>query len=309
MKKIAILGSGTIGSTLAYTLFMKCRDIEISMINRNEMKAWAKTFDISHISPDILNNSIKSEKIDESYNVDIIVLTVGTLPGENGKRTDVLKENIEIFKTLLPSIIKNNPQALIINVVNPVDAMTYAIQKITGISPKKLMGTGTELDSMRMKNFLAKEYHINENQLQFNIIGEHGDSMVPVWSTAKYRGKKLEDQIGRIPEDKKRKYLRKTLEAGWDIRKAGEHSCYAISFSTAKIIESILGTGNKDVSISSLVNGEQGISKAYLSIPTKLNLDGIGERSRLVLDEEEKEKLIISAKIIQQQMETVDSFF
>ncbi|MBP7462570.1 MAG: hypothetical protein KBA26_14895 [Candidatus Delongbacteria bacterium] len=305
--KIAVLGSGVIGSTLAYSLMLRCKNVEISLINRDERKAWIKAFDISHCESLFSNRSIKSVGINDCYGVDIIVITAGTLPNENGTRAEVLRANVEIFINLLPGLARNNPQAVFINVTNPVDAMAYAAYQITGFPKQRVIGTGTELDRMRLCTLIGREFHRSPDKFQIDILGEHGDTMLPVWSRACYDGRPIRDGIEDFNDEIRRDLLKKVIRAGWDIRQAGEHSCFAISLSTTRIIESMIGMSDRPVLVSSGLNGDYGIDGVYMSLPTRLGAGGVIERSSPDLTTDEHLALMASAEAVRTQMKAVDA--
>lgn len=303
--KIAVIGCGAIGTTLAYTLLLRHPHLEISLVNRNPQKAWAKAFDMSHCSPELPNRAIRAETPEECTGSDIIIMTAGALPRENGTRADVLKDNVAIFQTLLPTLARNNPNAVLINITNPVDAMAYAAGKITGYPPERVIGSGTELDSMRLRHFTAQALDLNAAELDIQVIGEHGDSMVPLWSLATYQGKSLTEAYPLLNEDLKATLLHQTKRAGWDIRLAGEHSCYGIAFSAVRIVEAILGESNQSVRVSAELQCEFGLPHSFISLPTTLNRTGIIQRHLPDISDAEYQLVMHSANLVQQQLDMV----
>lgn len=304
--KVAIMGSGSIGATMAYSLFLRCPRIDLVIVNRNQRKSWAKAFDISHCAPELAGRSICSLGMEECVDADVVVITAGSLPRENGTRADVLRDNIEIFQKLLPTVARNNPNALILNITNPVDAMAYAARKLTGFPGERVMGSGTELDGMRLRHLTAKKYRLSPGNLLLDVIGEHGDSMVPLWSTALYEGKTLAGSLRDFDPEARNMLRRATVRAGWDIRQAGEHSCYAISFSATRIIEGLLGISDRTLLVSTRLNGEYGIDDVYLSLPTRLGPQGVEKRLLPELTDEELAELRLSAEAVKRQMDAVD---
>ena len=197
-------------------------------------------------------------------------MTAGALPKENGTRADVLRDNVTIFQSLLPELGKNNPQAMLLNITNPVDSMAYAAGKIAGLPPKQVIGSGTELDSMRLRHFTAQALGLDAEKLQILIIGEHGDSMVPLWSLATYDGIPLSEYCPTLNDHLKAELMHKTKRAGWDIRLAGEHSCYGIAFSAVRIAETILGYHQHPISVSSETE-ITAFGRSFISMPTQIH--------------------------------------
>jgi len=313
-KKIAIAGTGSIGTTAAYILFLECPDIEIVMLSRESKKSWAKAFDISHCGAVFENRTITSCSYSSCKDADVILITAGALPRPDGTRADVLKDNIAIFKSILPQLAQNNPHAVFVNVTNPVDVMTYVIQKLSGFPPERIIGSGTELDSMRLRTFIAEQYELNPAQLTVPVVGEHGDTMVPVWGSMLYEDKPLKDTTGPFDDTEKEELLHKTKRAGWDIREAGEHSCYAISFSAARIIKAVLGVTKESLLVSSIVHdtvchfsGSSSITGSYISMPSQLGMGGIVSREMPKLDLTEQQQLIASAGSVRKMMKTADT--
>ena len=305
-KKIAIVGSGTIGSILAYSLFLKCENIEINLINRDEKKAWAKAFDISHCGAELPNRSIRPVGGDTCHDADVVVMTAGALPDEHGTRADVIKDNVKIYRQLLPAIAAHNPDATLICITNPVDAMAYAARRITGYPAERVIGSGTELDSMRLRTFTAEAFDLDPTKLSIDIVGEHGDSMVPLWSLAQYDGHPLTETLDDFDESDRATLLQKTKRAGWDIRLAGEHSSFGIAFSVTRIIEHILGFSRGTLTVSASLTGEYGLRDTCVSLPTELNGGGIVKRYTPPLSAQERGAFELSARAVRAQMDEVD---
>lgn len=302
--KVAIVGAGAIGSTIAWTLLQRKAPFDISIINRNEKKSWAKAFDMNHCFPFMNGSRITHEAADKCMNADVIILTAGALPRENGTRTDVLKDNVEIFRHILPLLARNNPQAYLLNITNPVDAMAYAAGKIAGFNLNKVIGTGTTLDSMRLSQFTAEYLNLDSHQLTIPIVGEHGDSMVPLWSQATYQSQTLDPSL--LSNEQKAHLLHQTKRAGWDIRVAGEHSCYAIAFSAVRIVESMFIHQDTSMLISmESTQGEFSLPASFISLPTRFDQHGCQTRYIPDMTTMELEQLNSSALIVQKQMQEV----
>ncbi|KAF7599933.1 MAG: hypothetical protein CGU29_04060 [Candidatus Dactylopiibacterium carminicum] len=290
-KKIAVVGSGAIGSTVAHSLILRNRDIEVLLVNRSQQKAWAKAFDIGHTLAELEGRSIRAVMPEECEGADVIVMTAGALPREDGTRADVIQDNVAIFRQLVPLLARHNPEACFLNVTNPVDAMAYAIRRLSGFSPGRVLGTGTELDAMRLRAFLAEQYPLEAQRISIDVIGEHGDSMVPVWSRAQHGGTPLEIAIGLFDTAEKEELLTSTRRAGWDIRLAGEHSCYAIAFTATRIVEAMIQASPRPLLVSSLMQGELGIHGVYMSLPTTLGPGGVVQKHLPTLTAEETAQL------------------
>jgi L-lactate dehydrogenase len=303
--KITIVGAGAIGSTILYTLMLKNIANEIVLVNRNKSKAKAKAYDISHCTGFSGNAEIISGDYEQSENSDIVIITAGVLPEENGTRMDVLNANIKIYKDIIPEIVKYNPDCVLLILTNPVDVMAYAAWKISGLDSSRVIGTGTLLDTMRLKKFLGEMFKTNPANIETLIIGEHGDSQLPLWSSTKISETCMEEYLD---EDLKNSLEIKTKRAGWDIRIANEHSCYAISFCAVMITEAILEKSDIPLPVSVLLNGQYGIKDIYLSLPAKLSSEGVKKIIEPKLDDFELKRLKKSANILGEYIAEADKY-
>jgi L-lactate dehydrogenase len=303
--KVTIVGSGSIGTTIAYSLMLERPETEIVIVNRNRDKSWAKAFDMTHCLPELPGRSIRAAGLEGSAGSDVIVLTAGSLPREDGTRADVLRDNVRIYSGLVPGLARLSPIAVILVVTNPVDAMAYATHRLSGFPAQRVLGTGTELDAMRLRAFAADSIGLDPGALSIEVVGEHGDSMVPLWSRASYKGRPLVEAPG-LGRAEKEELLRRTRRAGWDIRQAGEHSSYGIAFSCLRILRGLLDPDGRPISVSTAFRGEYGIEGTYMSLRTRLGRSGAEGRLAPPLPDEEGDALRASAVAVRAQMDEVD---
>ena len=308
--KISIVGCGAIGSTIAYSLLMRRLAAEILVFNRDAKKAKAKAFDLAHCTPGLDGARIRAGQLGDTADSDIIVMTAGVLPKEDGTRMDVLRDNVAMYRAIVPQVAQLSPRAVFIVVTNPLDAMTFATYRLSGFISSRVIGSGTLLDGNRLKCFIAEEFDLDSSRIELEVIGEHGDSMVPLWSRIRYSGETLKRYLAernRTMDDAiKGKLLQKTKRAGWEIRLANEHSCYGISFSVVRIIETMLGYSRGAPTVSSLASGEYGIDGLCMSLPSILDRDGVKGNEQPALSEEESRALHASARVLKEQTGAVD---
>jgi L-lactate dehydrogenase len=309
-SKITIVGCGAIGTTIAYSLFTRRPGLDLVLRNRDEKKAQVKAFDISHCGPGKERSAIRAGSIDDTAGSDVVVVTAGVLPKEDGKRSDVLRDNIEIYRELIPPLAARSPNAVFIVVTNPVDSMAYAAYRLAGAPASRVLGSGTILDGTRLRTFIGQAYDLDPAKIEADIVGEHGDTMVPLWSGAAYAGRPLAGHLGERGIDfgsaAKEALLEKTRRAGWEIRLAGEHSCYGISFAALRAVESVLGYSKEPLTVSSYSSGGSGQRDLYMSLPAILGRGGIASRSTPPTSEEERVALLASADALRAQMDMVD---
>jgi L-lactate dehydrogenase len=249
--------------------------------------------------------------MDDTAGSDVVIVTAGVLPAKDGKRSDVLRDNIEIYRQLIPAIVARSPDAVFIVVTNPVDSMAYAAYRFAGVPASQVIGTGTVLDGTRLRTFIGQACDLDPAQIGADIVGEHGDLMVPLWSRAAYAGRPLAECLSErgfdFDEAARGALLEKTRRAGWDIRLAGEHSCYGISFAALRVVENVLGFSEESLTVSSHSAGDAGLRDLYVSLPATLGRRGIiASCLTLPVSEEETEALLASTAALRAQMDMVD---
>ncbi len=300
--KVTVVGAGTIGPTVAYALMLKGLVSEIVLVNRDEIKGVAKASDLSHCGPLTGGIEVRHGGFEATADSEIVVVTAGVLADKNGTRMDVLKNNINIFKEIIPKVAKYSPEAVIIIVTNPLDAMTYVAYKLSGFPSERVIGSGTLLDTMRFRHIIGSRLGIDSSTIEAVVIGEHGDSMIPLWSRVKVGGTSLEDYLNmkglRLSAEDKREIAKETERAGWNIRLGNVHSCYGIALSAVKIIECMLGFSEEIVPVSRMLRGEYGLSDVFLSIPVQLGKRGVEKVDILDLSGDEQKLLVKSAEIM-----------
>lgn len=301
--KISVIGAGTIGPAVVYALMLKELTSEIVLVNRDEVKGEAKAMDLSHCGP--LTGGIKVSHGDykATEGSDIVVVTAGVLADKNGTRMDILKNNISMFKNIIPEIGKYSPEAVMIIVTNPLDVMTYAAYRLSGFQGSRVIGSGTLLDTMRFRQIIGSRFGIDSSVIEAEVIGEHGESMVPVWSRVKVGGTPLEDYLNAegmtLNRSIKSEINKKTERAGWNIRLGNVHSSYGIALSAVKIIECMLGFSKEAVPVSTLLNGEYGIDDVFLSVPVHLGKKGVERIDIIGLSDGEHKLLVKSSGILE----------
>jgi L-lactate dehydrogenase len=309
-RKITIVGSGAIGATVAWSLLLRNAGIEVILVNRDGRKAWANAFDMSHCAPELPARAIRAGTVEDSAGSDALVLTAGVLPRENGTRAEVLRDNVEVYRGMVPDLAERSHSAVFLAVTNPVDAMAYAAWRLAGLPPGRVIASGTALDAMRLRGFAAEAYGLEARRVRIEVIGEHGDTMVPLWSRATYGSRPLAECLTEsgadFGDEAKAQLLQRTKRAGWDIRQAGEHSSYGIAFSAARILEAVLGLTEERLDVSAPFAGEYGIERAFMSLPTRLGPGGILERDAPALAEGELAALRASAAAVRALMDEVD---
>jgi L-lactate dehydrogenase len=310
INRVAIIGMGHVGSTFAYSLLLSGLVEEIVLINRTREKAEGEAMDLNHAVPFAHTTEIWAGDYEDCADADITVITAGAAQDPGETRLDLMKKNAAIFQKILPRIMKHNPDSLLLITTNPVDILTYVAGKVSGLPPRRVIGSGTVLDTSRFRYLLGQHYGVDPQSVQAYIIGEHGDSEVPVWSLANVAGMSLNNfcQMQGCAHDQNtmEEIFQSTRDAAYQIieRKGATH--YAIATGLVHILKAILRDQSTVFSVSSLIEDYYGISDVCLSLPSVVNRQGIAHVLRLELSATEREALQHSASVLKDHLSQLD---
>jgi L-lactate dehydrogenase len=306
--KISIVGAGNVGSAFAYALMLSGLASEIVLVDINRKKAAGEAMDLSHALSFSRPAVISAGEYSDCEGSDIVVITAGAAQKPGESRLQLAERNTDIFRSIIPEVSKAAPNAIIIVVSNPVDILTYVTLKISGLPKERVIGSGTILDTSRFRYELGNAFGIDPRNIHAYIIGEHGDSEVPVWSLANVAGVRFTDfcpLCGMDYDQKKMDELfEKTRTAAYKIIEAKGATYYAIASGTLRIVESILRNENSVLTVSTLVDGYYGVDDICISVPAVINRRGIKELVQLTLSDKESDAFRRSAKIL---MDIADS--
>jgi len=306
-KKVTIIGAGSVGATTAFALLARNEASEVVLIDINTEKALGEALDIKQATPFIDNCDIYAGSYRDAVDSDVVVITsgVGRKPGQT--RLELVQTNVGIIQKISTEIVKYAPNAIYILVANPVDILTYAFLKYTGLPKNQVLGTGTVLDTIRLRTRLAEIYNVNKQQVHANILGEHGDTSFAAWSTATIAGIPVDEYNAsiatpyNIPTEHKREdvenYVRKS--GGKIISRKG-CTVYGIGMSTTHIIKALSGSAETAMTVSSLHDGEYGISDVCLSSLSLVDSTGVRSIITQKLTDDELQKLYASAQALKE---------
>lgn len=307
--KVCVVGAGAVGSTFAYALLMRGLASEIVLIDRNKNLAEGQAEDMSHGLPYVRPAHIYAGDYSDCKNADVVVITAGAAQKPGESRLELTKRNVDVYKEIIPAIIKYTEDAILLVVSNPVDVLTYASVKFSGLPSHRVIGSGTTLDSSRFRYLLSQHCGVDSRNVHAYIIGEHGDSEVPAWSLAHIGGVRLDEychncnrDCGKIPKDE---IFEQVKTAAYHLIEKKGSTYHAIGLATLAILESIVRDQNSILSISSLINDYYDIHDVCLSVPSKLGRAGVLEQVKLPLSEEEIIKLQHSANTIKNAIKLV----
>jgi L-lactate dehydrogenase len=300
--RIAIVGIGNVGATFAYALLLNGLSSEIVLIDANRARAEGEAMDLNHAIPFAHPTRIFAGDFSDCAGaaVTVVAAGVGQRPGET--RLDMVQRNGEIWKQIIPQIVKHNPDGILLIATNPVDALTYAALKLSGLPTQRVIGSGTVLDTARFRFLLSEHFRVDARSVHAFIIGEHGDSEVPVWSLANIAGMKLDDfcraQGIQLTSADRQNIYEQTRDAAYKIIERKGATYYAVAAGLIRITAALLRDQNTVFSVSSLVEDYYGIQDVCLSLPAILNSSGIRDVLRLDLSEKEQAQLQNSASVL-----------
>lgn len=309
-SKIAIVGTGLVGSSTAFSLLTQGVCDEILLIDINEEKALGEVMDLNHCI-EYLNRNTKVLRGDymQCGDADIVVITAGAPPKPGQTRLDTLELSARIVESIVIPIMKSGFKGHFIVISNPVDMMAYHVYKISGLPKSHIIGTGTSLDSARLKNFIGDLLNVDPRSVQGYSMGEHGDSQMVPWSHVTVGGKSfyeiLEDNKDRVGEVDLDKLVLETARAGWEVYNRKGTTYYGIATSAAGIIKAIINNENKIMPVSTLLEGEYGESDVFCGVPAVLNSDGVKEVVEIHMTNEELEKFKKSVALIKEYSEKI----
>jgi len=312
-RKVVIIGTGNVGSHCAFSLAIQGVCDEIIMIDKLEEKANSEAVDLSD-TVSYLPHYVKSKKgtFADCKDADIIVISLGVPPEANKSRLDFLGDTIKEIDTIINPIMESGFDGICIVISNPVDVIAHYIWKKTGFPKNKVFGTGTTLDSSRLRRILSDEIGIDQKSIQGYCMGEHGDSQMVPWSHVFLGGKPLSDLIGEKPEIYGNLNLdeltQRTANAAYEIIKGKGCTEFGIGVGLTEIVKAIFHDEKRILPASTLLNGDYKQNDVFASVPVIMGKDGIKEIVELNLTEEEQEKFNRSCSVLKEYIEKAKSF-
>ena len=306
-NKVTIIGSGSVGSTIAYTMAVQGTASEIVMIDINTEKSLGEALDIRQGTPFLAPCNIYAGSYEDAKDSDIVILTSGLARKPGQTRLDLAQANVNITKQIIPQITKAAPNAIYVIVANPVDILTYQFIKTSGIPENRIIGSGTILDTARLRSRLAEYYKINQKNVHAYVFGEHGDSSFVPWSLANISNipvAKFEEcmtqsdkLIPTLVYEEVEEYMRKS--GGKVIKRKGA-TFYAVAISVCHLCKCIFNGMYTTLTVSSMMHGEYGIEDVALSTLAVVGREGITGRLNAPLTDEEVAKLHKSANALKE---------
>ncbi|KOO48313.1 L-lactate dehydrogenase [Viridibacillus arvi] len=294
--KVVLVGTGAVGSSYAYALINQGICEELVLVDINEAKTKADAMDLNHglvYAP--IPQKIKYGSYSDCKDAAIVVICAGAAQKPGETRLDLVSKNLAIFKSIVGSIMDSGFNGIFLVASNPVDILAYATWKYSGLPKERVIGSGTILDSARFRFLLGEEFGVAPTSVHAYIIGEHGDSELPVWSTANISGKLIASDL---TDQRKDEIFVQVRDAAYEIIESKGATYYGIAMGLARITKAILRNEEVVLPVGSLLEGEYGHSDVYVGVPTIINRGGRKSIVELSLNPEEKEKLANSVKTL-----------
>lgn len=310
-NKIVVVGAGQVGATSAYTLLISGLVSELVLIDLNEKKVAGEVLDLAHGIPLCPPADIKAGDYADCANADIVIIAAGAnqKPGET--RMDLTRKNVAVFSSIVPRIMEYAPSDVVLLVVtNPVDVLTYVTLKLSGLPKGQVIGSGTVLDTSRLRYLLSQHTGIDARNIHGYVLGEHGDTELGAFSVTSIAGMSMDEYCGLCAECEgglskvvKEEFREKVRDVAYTIIEGKGATFYAVALAVRRIVEAILRDEQSILTVSSLLTGEYGLQGVCLSLPSIVGIHGVEQMLPIHLNEEEEAQLRHSAKTIREAID------
>lgn len=309
IRKAAMIGCGFVGSSSAFALMQSGIFSEMVMIDVDRARAEGEAMDISHGLPFARPIKLYAGDYDDIVDAGVIIITAGANQKPEETRLDLIHKNVEIFKSIIPEIAKRNCEGILLVVSNPVDILTYTALKLSGFPEHRVIGSGTVLDTARLKYLIGEHLKVDNRSVHAFIIGEHGDSELAAWSNANVSGVKLSDFCEMrghfFHEESENRIYEEVKNSAYEIIERKHATYYGIAMAVKRICECIIRDEKSILPVSAMMHGMYGMEDIVISMPAIVGKDGVEDIIPISLDEEEQEQLKKSAEVLRGMNEMI----
>lgn len=300
--KIVVIGAGNVGEAIAYTLMVRVQANDIVLIDMNEDRAQGAALDVGHGTSFFKQVWVRKGGYEECADAKLIIITAGIARKPGQTRLDLAKTNVSIVQSITRSIMEYAQNPLILVVSNPADITTMAVQKESGLAPERVIGSGTSLDTARFRYLLSKKLRVNVEDVNAYVVGEHGDSQVPVFSSANIGGFPLDDFASQIGVTLDKKELEeRTKNGGAEVIALKGATFYGVAMAVSNIVETIMRDDSAIIPVAHVLDESFGDwAGVAASVPCRIGWDGINQPLHISMDEEETAKMNESVKILKE---------
>ena len=304
--KGVIVGAGQVGLACAYAMMIQNVLDEMVLVDINQDKLIGEVMDLEQGMSFVQPTVIKAGTMADAAGADVVIITAGAAQRDGETRLDLVQKNVEILKKLIPDIVTHCPNAILLLVSNPVDVLTYAAWKLSGLPQARVLGSGTVLDTGRFRSLLAHRMGLDPRSLHAYIIGEHGDSEVPFWSQANVGGTYLyTEDMATDDRQAMDEIFQKTKNAAYEIIKRKGYTNFAVGLAVTQIVQSIIRDQNRVMTVSCIINEIFGVKDVCLSVPAVVGRMGVSRRVNFSLNSLEQAQLQHSAQTLRDVIDQI----
>ncbi len=301
-NKISIIGAGFVCSTTAFALMNQNVASEIVIVDINNDKAQGEAMDLGQGQVFVSPVKIVAGDYPDTKDSDIVIITAGMAQKPGETRIDLVNRNIEIYKQMIPQIVKYNPDSILLVVSNPVDILAQITYQLSGFPAERVIGSGTVLDTARFQSILANRFEVDARNIHANIIGEHGDSEIATWSLTTIAGLTIDQYCKMMNIDFNQEMAESITydvkTAAYEIINRKGYTNYAVALAITRIVEAILRDERSILTVSTLQSGDYGIDDVYISVPTIIGRSGVQHVVEVPYSSAEVSALQESAKML-----------
>ncbi|WP_028545266.1 L-lactate dehydrogenase [Paenibacillus taiwanensis] len=308
VSRVALIGSGFVGASYAFAMLNQGVASEFVIIDLNHKKAEGDAMDLNHGIPFASNMRIWAGDYSDCKDADIVVITAGANQAPGETRLDLVGKNAAIFKHIIDAVMKSGFDGIFIVATNPVDVLTYATWKYSGLPANRVIGSGTILDSARLRSLLSSELKVDPSSVHAVIMGEHGDTELPIWSHVNVGGMPLEDfqaTHGYPSQEKLDEIFVNVRDAAYHIIERKGATYYGIAMGLARLTKAVLRNENSILSVSARMDGQYGLNDLYIGVPAVIGREGIRDIIELKLTPNEQLKFEHSATVMKQAIKSI----
>ena len=306
-KQLVIVGAGNVGEAIAYTLMVRVQANDIVLIDLNEDRAKGAALDIAHGTSFFKQVSIRQGGYEECADAKLIIITAGVARKPGQSRLDLAKTNVSIVKSITENIMRYADNPLILVVSNPADITTATVQEVSGLPVKRVIGSGTSLDTARFRYILSQKLDVNVEDVNAYVLGEHGDSQVPIFSSANVGGFPLDEYCRQSGvELDKEEIARKTREGGAEVIKFKGATFYGVAMAVSSIVETIVKDDRAILPVCHVLGDRFGEwARVPISMPCRIGWNGIEKTFQISMNDEERQAMEKSVQVLKDFMKQV----
>lgn len=311
-RKVVLVGTGMVGMSYAYSLLNQNVCDELVLIDLNKQRARGEAMDLNHgLAFSAANMKIYAGEYEDCSDADIVVICAGVAQRPGETRLALLKRNAVVFRSIIEPVTASGFDGIFLVATNPVDIMTKITYMLSGFNPRKVLGSGTALDTARLRYLLGEYLKIDPKNVHAYVIGEHGDSEFVPWSQAQVATKSILELCEENPEidgEKLKEIEKEVEEAAYQIIEAKNATYYGIGMALTRITKAILGDENSILTVSAMLRGEYGQTDVFSGVPCIINKNGIRKVMTLSLTQEETKRFADSCQVLRDSYEELGSY-